>query len=99
MTLLEARLIATLPANAGLREKGERLVAAYVTPASDRPAIIDELIRLFDGPMVFSLASCRARLETARGRGHNNRDFRTWSLDASTFFFETNLTDAKKCEY
>jgi hypothetical protein len=33
-----------------LREEGERLVAAYVAPESDRPAIIDKLIRLFDGP-------------------------------------------------
>jgi hypothetical protein len=27
-----------------------RLTAAYVTPESDRPAIINELISLFDGP-------------------------------------------------
>jgi hypothetical protein len=29
---------------------GERLIAAYVAPESDREAIINELITLFDGP-------------------------------------------------
>ena len=50
MTPLEIKLAAALRANAGLREEGEWLVAAYVAPESDRPAIIDELIRLFDDP-------------------------------------------------
>ena len=50
MTPLETKLAAALLANARLREKGERLVAAYVAPGADRPAIIDELIRLCDGP-------------------------------------------------
>jgi hypothetical protein len=47
---LETKLIAALLANAKLREEGERLIAAYVAPESDRPVIIDELNRLFDGP-------------------------------------------------
>ena len=50
MTPLETKLAAALRANARLREEGERLVAAYVAPDSDRAAVIDELIRLFDGP-------------------------------------------------
>ena len=29
---------------------GERLIAAYITPRSDRKAIINEPISLFDGP-------------------------------------------------
>jgi hypothetical protein len=36
---LETKLIAALLANAKLREEGERLIAAYVTPESDRPVI------------------------------------------------------------
>jgi hypothetical protein len=50
MAPLETKLAAALRANARLREEGKRLVAAYVAPESDRPAIIDELISLFDGP-------------------------------------------------
>jgi hypothetical protein len=50
MTPLETKLTNVLLANAKLREEGERLIAAYVAPESDRPAILDELIRLFDGP-------------------------------------------------
>jgi hypothetical protein len=33
-----------------LRVEAERLIAAYVAPESDRGAIINELIALFDGP-------------------------------------------------
>ena len=33
-----------------LRIEAERLIAAYVAPESNRPAIINELITLFDGP-------------------------------------------------
>jgi hypothetical protein len=36
--------------NAALRVQAERLIAAYVAPGSDRGAIINELIALFDGP-------------------------------------------------
>ena len=39
----------TFRANAELRVY-ERLIAAYVAPESDRAAIINELIALFDGP-------------------------------------------------
>jgi hypothetical protein len=46
----ETKLTAALIANAKLREQAERLIAAYVAPKSDRPAIINELIALFDGP-------------------------------------------------
>jgi hypothetical protein len=45
-----AKLEAALRVNAALRVQAERLIAAYITPQSDRPAIMDELIRLFDGP-------------------------------------------------
>jgi hypothetical protein len=50
MTPLEIKLAAALRANARPREEGERLIAAYVAPGAGRAAIIDELIRLFDGP-------------------------------------------------
>jgi hypothetical protein len=45
-----AKLEAALRANAALRVQAERLIAAYVSPESDRAAIINELITLFDGP-------------------------------------------------
>jgi hypothetical protein len=35
---------------AALRVRAERLIAAYVSPESDRAAIINELITLFEGP-------------------------------------------------
>ena len=41
---------AALRANAALRVQAERLIAAYVAPESNRAAIINELIALFDGP-------------------------------------------------
>ena len=50
ITALEAKLTDALLANTKLREETERLIAAYVEPDSDRPAIINELIALFDGP-------------------------------------------------
>jgi hypothetical protein len=50
MTPLETKLTNALLANAKLREQGERLIAAYVEPESNRPAITNELIALFDGP-------------------------------------------------
>jgi hypothetical protein len=46
----ETELTAALDANVALRVQAERLIAAYVAPESDRPAIINELIALFDGP-------------------------------------------------
>jgi hypothetical protein len=45
-----AKLEAALRVNAALRVQAERLIAAYVAPESDRGAIINELIALFDGP-------------------------------------------------
>jgi hypothetical protein len=48
MTPLEAKLTDALLANAKLREEAERLIAAYVELDFDRPAIINELIALFD---------------------------------------------------
>ena len=50
MTPIEAKLIDALLANVKLRQEGERLIAAYIAPESDRAAVINELIRLFDGP-------------------------------------------------
>jgi hypothetical protein len=50
MTARESHLEAALRANAALRVQAERLIAAYVSPASNRAAIINELIALFDGP-------------------------------------------------
>jgi hypothetical protein len=46
----EARLEVALRANAALRVQAERLIAAYIEPNSDRSAVINELITLFDGP-------------------------------------------------
>jgi hypothetical protein len=46
----EAQLEAALVANAALRIEAEGLIAAYIAPESDRPAIINALIALFDGP-------------------------------------------------
>jgi hypothetical protein len=51
MTTFEAKLIDALLANVKLRQEGERLIAAYVAPESDRATIINGLIRLFDGPV------------------------------------------------
>ncbi len=46
----EAKLTAALDANVALRIQAERLIAAYIAAESDRAAIINELISLFDGP-------------------------------------------------
>jgi len=50
MTPLEIKLTHALRANAKLREQAEELIAAYIEPASDQSAVINQLIRLFDGP-------------------------------------------------
>lgn len=50
MTPRENKLKAALVANAALRVQAKRLNAAYVEPNSNRPAVINELITLFDGP-------------------------------------------------
>jgi hypothetical protein len=50
ITPRETQLNAALAANVALRVQAERLIAAYVAPECDRPAIINELIALFDGP-------------------------------------------------
>jgi hypothetical protein len=50
MTDRLAKLEAALRVNAALRVQAERLIAAYVAPESDRGAIVNELIALFDGP-------------------------------------------------
>jgi hypothetical protein len=46
----ETSLIAALDAHVAVRIQAERLIAAYIAPESDRAAIINELITLFDGP-------------------------------------------------
>jgi hypothetical protein len=50
ITTREGQLEAALRANSALRVQAERLIAAYVAPESDRAAILNELIALFDGP-------------------------------------------------
>jgi hypothetical protein len=50
MTARETRLEAALFADAALRVQAERLIAAYVAPESNREAIINDLIALFDEP-------------------------------------------------
>ena len=49
MTARETKLAAALDAHVSLRVPAERLIAAYVAPESDRRAIINDLITLFDG--------------------------------------------------
>lgn len=46
----DAKLEAAPRANAELRAQAEKLIAAYVAPKSDRLAIINEPITLFNGP-------------------------------------------------
>jgi hypothetical protein len=46
----EAKLTAALQAHMTLRIQAEELIAAYVTPESDRATLIEALITLFDGP-------------------------------------------------
>jgi hypothetical protein len=50
MITRETQLETALRANANLRDRAEELIAAYVEPESDRPTIINDLIRLYDGP-------------------------------------------------
>jgi hypothetical protein len=50
MTEREALLKGALVANAAIRVQAEHVIAAYVPPESDREALINELIALFDGP-------------------------------------------------
>jgi hypothetical protein len=50
MTEREAQLELGFIANVAIRVQAERLMAAYVAPESNREAIINELIALFDGP-------------------------------------------------
>jgi hypothetical protein len=50
MTSIENKLRVALLANANIREEAERLLEAYLTPQSERAAVMNELIRLFDGP-------------------------------------------------
>jgi hypothetical protein len=45
-----AKLEAALRVNAALLVQAERLIGAYIAPESDKTAIINELIRLLDGP-------------------------------------------------
>jgi hypothetical protein len=50
VTPLENNMSAVSRANANLRERAERRIAAFVEPESDRPTIINGLVRLIDGP-------------------------------------------------
>jgi len=50
MPPLEIKLTDALRANAKLREQTEELIADYIAPASNQSAVINQLIRLFDGP-------------------------------------------------
>jgi hypothetical protein len=50
ITPRETQLRTALAANVALRVQAERLIAAYIEPNSVRPAVINELITLLDGP-------------------------------------------------
>jgi hypothetical protein len=65
----QAQLEAALRANAALRVQAERLIAAYVSPESDRAAILNELIALFDGP-----GQRQAQMLEARALGEGWRE-------------------------
>jgi hypothetical protein len=55
---------------AALRVQAERLIAAYVAPESNREAIINELITLFDGPQQRDAQRLAAEaLDEAREKG------------------------------
>jgi hypothetical protein len=70
MTDREAQLEAALRANAALRVQAERLIADYVAPESNREAIINELITLFDGPQQRDAQRLAAKaLDEAREKG------------------------------
>jgi hypothetical protein len=49
MTPLETNLAAALRANSALRVQAERPIAEYIEPCATGAALINDLIRLFDG--------------------------------------------------
>ena len=70
MTVRETRLEAALIAHAARRVQAERLIADYVAPESNREAIINELITLFDGPQQRDAQRLAAKaLDEAREKG------------------------------
>jgi hypothetical protein len=66
------QLEAALRANAALRVQAERLIAAYVAPESNRTAIVDELIALFDGPAQREAQALAADALGERWREHRS---------------------------
>jgi hypothetical protein len=50
MTSRETKLTAAARRQRGATVQAERLIAAYLAPESNRAAIVNELIALFDGP-------------------------------------------------
>jgi hypothetical protein len=74
-TSRESQLEAALSANAALRVQAEQLIAAYVSPESDRSTIIDELIALFDGPAQREAQMLAAQ---ALGEGWQEHSFSGW---------------------
>jgi hypothetical protein len=68
----ESQLEVALRANALLRVQAERLIAAYVAPESNKEAIINELIVLFDGP-----SQREAQMLAARALGEAWREYRS----------------------
>jgi hypothetical protein len=63
-----AKLEAALRVNAALLVQAERLIGAYIAPESDKTAIINELIRLLDGPAL-SEAKRLAEMALVEARG------------------------------
>jgi hypothetical protein len=72
ITPRETQLSVALAANVALRVQAERLIAAYIQPSSDRLAIINELIALFDGP-----AQREAKTRAAEALGEASREHRS----------------------
>jgi hypothetical protein len=66
MTARESQLEAALRANAALCVQAKRLIEAYIAPESDKAAVINELIALFDGP-----AQREAQVLEARALGES----------------------------
>jgi TfoX/Sxy family transcriptional regulator of competence genes len=80
MTARESDLEAALRANAALRSRAEKQIAAYVMPESDRAAIINDLIDLFNGPDQQEAEMVKARALCKRRHEHRPDEWRLVSL-------------------
>jgi hypothetical protein len=75
MITRESHLESALRVNVALRVQAERLLAAYVAPESDRVAIINEFIALFDGPAQREAQKLAAEALGERWQEHNSNEW------------------------